>query len=236
MKTQLKIGINIILAFFSGSSHAKAPEKYPSIFSNTVASENYELKKITGNTDGGARRDVLYIKENGTFIIQTPTRYHESARGNDWIDWWKINKYGYLIDVYSAPGNTYNVDILFSESGYVDWVYSGDRFKKKYINIIDADNLDEKELTQYLENAHQIHFRAAETGNGNCIYVNNGSGWLLLRTKNDHVKLKERYGSKQESRSIKLSNIVGNNYDWSKSDNFIHIERTKIKGSNAISI
>ncbi|MFT7561916.1 MAG: hypothetical protein ACI93R_003848 [Flavobacteriales bacterium] len=233
-KLMIMTSINIALGFFSGSSNAKATDIYPSIFLNTSSSENFELIKITGNRTRSTAGEPVYIKENKTFIVQTETPYHDLPGADDWVDWWRINEHGYLIDVYSAPDNIRNSGVIFSEHYYVDWIYSGEHTKKSYLDVIDADALTETELTQYLERAPQVDFETVDHGHGYYIYIKNNRGWIALKTKNDPYKLHLTYQAKETIGLLKLKNVVARGYDWGKPDNFIYIGKTKRKGSSVI--
>lgn len=136
----------IMFSFISKLFLSKPFRAYCNLSDNLVESENYEIRKlINGPVDG-----VLFSKETSTILVQAGDHL------------WKINEKGHVIDTLERRGSMYSSGLCLKDDYYIDWVLSGDKEKKKYSEVIDANNMPEDELTDYLDSADIVEFKSIE--------------------------------------------------------------------------
>jgi hypothetical protein len=221
--------MSFILSLFSGLSKANPPAQSAVISQQLSFSEHYELVKLTGNINNSSIKQAYYVKENDTYILQTEMPYHSVPGADKWVDLWRINKYGYITDVFSAR-NSLLGSVFFFDEYYIDWIYSGDRVKKQYAQSLDADSLSEATFTQYLNDALEVYFGYGSEEKGYPIYLRLNNGCIKLRTKKNPytTDLVNRY---RKDALVRLTNKIDRAYDWTNPENIISVEKTKKTGS-----
>ena len=135
----------ILLSLFgciSDNNISKAPGDYHFLSDNLVDSENYEIiKLINGPIDG-----VLYVPEINMILVQAGSYF------------WKINDKGYVIDTLERTGGMFSSGLILKEDFFIDWVYTGNKSKQPYSNIIDASAMTKEQLKTYFDDTEIIEF------------------------------------------------------------------------------
>lgn len=159
------LGAIFMFGFFSGWAAASSFKNYPNLADNTAASAHYEIKKLID----GPVEAVFVVKDSGNVI----------AKAGGYL--WKINPQGELIDTFDVPNKMFSSGIVFAEDYYIDWVFSGDKTKKKYAEQIDGNAFSEGELTAQLNRAEQLEFsRSDKNGKQARAYLHAGNrAWVL---------------------------------------------------------
>ncbi len=184
--------IGTLLNVISNCVYADDFNNYHNLSSNLLESENYELIKLFN----GEIEAVLYVKETSTVLVVT----------EDFL--WKIDENGHVIDSLDRH-LAYSSGMMFYEDGFNDWVYSGDKYNKKYSDIVDTSEMADEEIFKLMDQAKTVEFKTwwkeAQS------YIELEDRTLLL----DISKLKDQVDNNcDKSESSKYSFY---NFGWNKS-------------------
>lgn len=158
-----------MFGLFTGWAGASSFKNYPNLADNTATSAHYEIKKLID----GPVEAVFVVQGSGNVV----------AKAGGYL--WKINPQGELIDTFDVPNKMFSSGIVFAEDYYIDWVFSGDKTKKKYAEKMDGNALSESELTAQLNRAEQLEFsRSDKNGKQARAYLHAGNrAWILNISK-----------------------------------------------------
>jgi len=131
-----------MISFISKLFLPKYFKSYHNLSDNLVESDNYEIRKIIDGPIDGA----LFIKDSKMILVQS----------RDYL--WKINEHGQIVDSMKKQGAMHSSGLCLKDEGYIDWVHTGDKTEKKYSEVIDATEMTEEELNQYLQGADIVEF------------------------------------------------------------------------------
>lgn len=156
------------------------PQAYVRLAEKGVSSKSYELANILSvPTD-----KFYFIPEHREVLIISDMTQKRSASKGDLL--MRYTDEGELIGVLENHGQFRTVGANFKETGYNDWVVSGEKEDKPYVKIIDGDKLSVEELKTLVVSAENIDTSFAyEKDNTGVltIYLKQKNGWSLLRTK-----------------------------------------------------
>ncbi|MEN7551763.1 hypothetical protein AAG747_27860 [Rapidithrix thailandica] len=199
-----------------------AYKEYRYLSSNTVASENYEIKKlISGNAS-----QYFFDKELKNFIIR--------IRDNKL---WKINEQGDVEDSLSTSAHLTTSGLIFEEDYFIDWVVSGNKSPQPYREILDADSLSSADVEAYFNNAAVIDFGMDYPQRKGKCYLKIEGHWIVLEFtkrfeefKQDFekgyytVEFKGQAPKNNERIEVLKINAVFPFYHWEDPENPLHIQ------------
>jgi hypothetical protein len=133
------LGTAFLISCFN---QAHSAEQYPNLHENLVTSENYELVKVVD----GSVNALFFNKKTQQIIVEANKKLL------------KIDKKGIVIDSiikhepFFASGYAFNLD------DYNDWIFTGDKYNKKYDQQIDARKYSIEQLTTLFDSAEIVEF------------------------------------------------------------------------------
>lgn len=130
-----------MLGFLINSVLADSAKEYPRLSANQSTSQDYEIVKLI---DGPI--DALYQFNNQSLFI---------AQSNH--DLWKINAAGEVID-HINTSDLYSSGLILEEEGFIDWVFTGDKQQKNYVEKIDASGYSEQQLLDAFNDSEMVEF------------------------------------------------------------------------------
>lgn len=152
-----------MLALLSSLLGAKtAPNAFPRLSDNTAGSATWEVRK------------VLHGEVDGLWVVPRTRQVVAAAGGY----LWKFTDQGVLLDTLYARGGMYASGLMFSDDGYVDWVFTGSAQRKPYGPQVDGNGLTPAQVAAALQQAEVVEF--AKTDQGAWAYVwQGGKGWKM---------------------------------------------------------
>lgn len=204
------IVLSILSILIKQRSQKVVPPKYidyQDLFKGTIESENYELLKIFEHYCGDRMIDgINYFKRafkdtltTNTILIYSLVEYEKHK--NRWIEsgpcyvFLKIDNKGRKIDSLNAGNHLANdCGVFFFEETYMDWINNGDKTKKNYHKIIDADLLSESKFDGLVSAAQEISIAKDYDNQTALIYLKNKHGWSLLKSKKHVDKIEYKMG------------------------------------------
>lgn len=152
-----------MLALLSSLLGAKtAPNAFPRLSDNTAGSATLEVRK------------VLHGEVDGLWVVLRTRQVVAAAGGY----LWKFTDQGVLLDTVYARGGMYASGLMFSDDGYVDWVFTGSAQRKPYGPQVDGNGLTPAQVVAALQQAEVVEF--AKTDQGAWAYVwQGGKGWKM---------------------------------------------------------
>ncbi len=157
-----------LLGLLPVGSTADRIDTYPPVNSDRVESETYELRRLLCKSCGHVA-DLVYLPERDSFFASTRSG-----------DVWQINSQGHIVDVLRGLGALPDSGVYFGSESYIDWVFSGDKAPKAYLNIANADYLSDEEFNVRLQAAEARSARLADQPGRVHYYLREGGGWRLL--------------------------------------------------------
>lgn len=165
MLLKIIVGLVLLLVFgkaFAGLFHKKSsksdaqdtsPLQQLAFLENAVAND-HEILRLSGYPAGSIR----FIPANNTFIIPTSLRF------NAWVNLWRINPDGLVVDSFSPDGEYEGTlpssGIFFRKENYIDWAFTGDKLPKHYVKTLDAKLLGKEKTAAVLAQAQQVVWKS----------------------------------------------------------------------------
>lgn len=165
MLLKIIVGLVLLLVFgkaFAGLFHKKSgkaeaqdtsPLQQLAFLENATAND-HEILRLSGYPAGS----IHFIPSNNSFIIPTSLRF------NAWVNLWRINPDGLVVDSFSPDGEYEGTlpssGIFFRKENYIDWAFTGDKLPKHYVKTLDAQLLGKEKTAAVLAQAQQIVWKS----------------------------------------------------------------------------
>ncbi|MBJ2176335.1 hypothetical protein JBL43_18935 [Aureibaculum sp. A20] len=200
---------------------------YNYLSDHTVTSESYQINKIIdGNLDG----PITYNTATQEYIL---TIYDSDYDRNNagWKTLWKVNKDGKVGDSLNFRDYINKLGYNFEKDYYMDWIYSGNKAKQEYHQIINYDSIEANVFHEYIAKSDIIIY-----GNDydddyiNC-YVNINDNWIVFKSAKgfDDFYMNPFKFYKQEEKSldslIVLANKIAPWQKWKDKNEPIYLEK-----------
>lgn len=146
------------------------PHAYQRLAEHTITSKNYELSRLLPEYYG----DIFFIPERREFII--------------WADKYlrRYSEEGELLDILENRGELRRVGVSFKESGYNDWVISGEIDDKVYVKDLDDTSLSEADLKSLIDTADNVDYDLPTNAYEKkefTLFLKTQMGWSRVRSK-----------------------------------------------------
>lgn len=195
-----------ILTFISKITLPKKFNNYKTLSEAPLISKNYELVKICSETNKNACNCLSHIS-NIFYDLHEKKHYLKGGNANEHI-YWKLNNQGDIIDsIFVSNSRLFNSGIFFYNNYYLDWINSGDKTKKKYIEIIDDTSLTIEQIRNYIDRAIIVDAGVDYKNSSIEVFTYNGIGWSVLKSNKLYLEIINPDKKNYESESIKLYKI-----------------------------
>lgn len=213
---------------------ADSIDTYPPVSSDRVESETYELRRLLCKSCGHVA-DLVYLPERDSFFASTRSG-----------DVWQINNQGHIVDVLRGQGELPDSGVYFGPESYIDWVFSGDKAPKAYLNIANADHLSDEAFNDRLQAAEARSARLADQPGRVHYYLRESGGWRLLSRQREMTQdqplmrlpkgVVSSYPAASGNDDTELpfiriaSSTSGMRYDWKDTDNPLFLHQYRRQG------
>ena len=200
---------------------------YNYLSDHNVASENYQINKII---DGNLDAPISYNTATKEYIISIyDSDYDRNNAG--WKTYWKTNKNGEIIDSLNFRDYINKLGYNFEEDYYTDWIYSGNKSKQAYHQIINYDSIHSNIFNEYIVKADIIAYgNDYDTDKTNC-YVKINEDWTVFKSAKGfddfYMNPFKFYKHKEKSLDslIVLENKIAPWQKWKNEEEPIHLEK-----------
>ncbi|TPN86820.1 hypothetical protein [Aquimarina algicola] len=174
-----------VISFLSSKTLPKEVASYKSLSEAPLVSDNYEMVPlfIQNKRRGFVFYSLLYDQINDSnYIIG-----FDKNRQLEHTAYWKLSNQGDVIDSISVVDpRLFNCGVFFESDYYIDWFNTGDKAKKKYLRIIDDENLSLDEIKNYIDEAIMIDVGVDYSNKENTVlelFLLSEGGWTRLKSK-----------------------------------------------------
>ncbi|MCF6226197.1 MAG: hypothetical protein L3J22_07865 [Xanthomonadales bacterium] len=220
IKNKLKL-ISAILPLGMISNPAVS-EVYPTLSENIVESNSYQIHKALGGSafnSPGFFENIFFIAANDQFLIKTEVMY------SDQYDFWKMDKKGQVIDTFVSSDTLHVSGYFLGKDYYIDWPLTGNKSKHLYSQIIDDQQLSNKEFEHLLNKADVVKFEKYSDLSMVRCYLKIGQSWLVIESK-------KRFNSFSNDLSGLNKGVILKGFTKPKADQIISLEEVTLKQYN----
>ena len=168
-KTLLNSALFILLG--QPLSSAYCGDDFPALHLNLASSENYELVKVIDGPING----IFFNEQTEQIIVDSKKML------------WKIDQQGIVIDKMVKQQHFFASGYAFDLKSYNDWVYSGDKYNKKYQNSIDARSYNLTQLTALFDTAEVVEFSRKRDKSYAHLYSESGARLVDITGRSDLI-------------------------------------------------
>lgn len=189
MKIALSFFINILGLKLLTSCSTPVPEhltKLKNLHEMSIPNERYEFKKLITLWEGEYKAAGVNSIDRVFFDKKTKSLFFKIKVGELGRNYklLRINKNGHKIESIDISGyKLLQSGDHFKNDHYIDWVNTGEKTKKKYLKIINANNLDLEQLKKMIQPFSKTYANIDYKNKEGQLYCKSKSGWTLIKSK-----------------------------------------------------